>query len=157
MNRLLLLNKNTILLIIVSFSLLLLLYIYRENYFLDELIEKEDDIELLSLDSSDLIKPKFSINRKKDNITVSANEGNFVTKDKILLNSDVQFKTEDFKITSNKATFNKKHQTASSDTLTEFQSEGTIISSQGFNITNSGNTISFKGKTKIILSKWNTF
>ena len=153
MNRLLLLNKNTILLIIVSFSLLLLLYIYRENYFLDELIEKEDDIELLSLDSSDLIKPKFSINRKKDNITVSANEGNFVTKDKILLNSDVQFKTEDFKITSNKATFNKKHQTASSDTLTEFQSEGTIISSQGFNITNSGNTISFKGKTKITLSK----
>ena len=153
MNRLLLLNKNTILLIIVSFSLLLLLYIYRENYFLDELIEKEDDIELLSLDSSDLIKPKFSINRKKDNITVSANEGNFVTKDKILLNSDVQFKTEDFKITSNKATFNKKHQTASSDTLTEFKSEGTIISSQGFNITNSGNTISFKGKTKIILSK----
>lgn len=157
MNRLLLLNKNTILLIIVSFSLLLLLYIYRENYFLDELIKKEDDIELLSLDSSDLIKPKFSINRKKDNITVSANEGNFVTKDKILLNSDVQFKTEDFKITSNKATFNKKHQTASSDTLTEFQSEGTIISSQGFNITNSGNTISFKGKTKITLSKWNTF
>ncbi len=153
MNRLLLLNKNTILLIIVSFSLLLLLYIYRENYFLDELIKKEDDIELLSLDSSDLIKPKFSINRKKDNITVSANEGNFVTKDKILLNSDVQFKTEDFKITSNKATFNKKHQTASSDTLTEFQSEGTIISSQGFNITNSGNTISFKGKTKITLSK----
>jgi len=153
LNRLLLLNKNTILLIIVSFSLLLLLYIYRENYFLDELIEKEDDIELLSLDSSDLIKPKFSINRKKDNITVSANEGNFVTKDKILLNSDVQFKTEDFKITSNKATFNKKHQTASSDTLTEFQSEGTIISSQGFNITNSGNTISFKGKTKITLSK----
>ena len=153
MNRLLLLNKNTILLIIVSFSLLLLLYIYRENYFLDELIEKENDIELLSLDSSDLIKPKFSINRKKDNITVSANEGNFVTKDKILLNSDVQFKTEDFKITSNKATFNKKHQTASSDTLTEFQSEGTIISSQGFNITNSGNTISFKGKTKITLSK----
>tara|TARA_B100001250_G_scaffold413767_1_gene449002 strand:+ start:1283 stop:1672 length:390 start_codon:yes stop_codon:yes gene_type:complete len=129
------------------------LYIYRENYFLDELIKKEDDIELLSLDSSDLIKPKFSINRKKDNITVSANEGNFVTKDKILLNSDVQFKTEDFKITSNKATFNKKHQTASSDTLTEFQSEGTIISSQGFNITNSGNTISFKGKTKITLSK----
>ena len=71
MNRLLLLNKNTILLIIVSFSLLLLLYIYRENYFLDELIEKEDDIELLSLDSSDLIKPKFSINRKKDNKEVN--------------------------------------------------------------------------------------
>ena len=50
-----------------------------------------------------------------------------MTKDKILLNSDVQFKTEDFKITSNKATFNKKHQTASSDTLTEFKSEGAIM------------------------------
>ena len=138
---------------IVLSSFILLLYIYRENYFLVESIKKNDDIQLLSLDSSDLIKPKFSINRKKENITVSANEGNFLTNDKILLNKDVQFKTENFKITSNKATFNKKDQTASSDTFTEFQSEGTNISSQGFNITNSGNTISFTGKTKITLSK----
>ena len=139
-------------LIVVS-SLLLLLYIYRENYILDKTVEKKNNIQLLSLDSSDLIKPKFSINRKKDKITVSANEGNFVTKDKILLNNEVEFKTKNFKITSNKATFNKKHQTASSDTFTEFKSEGTMISSQGFNITNSGDIISFKGKTKIILSK----
>lgn len=120
---------------------------------MDEVVKDKNNIELLSLDSSDLIKPKFSINRKTDNITVSANEGNFVTKDKILLNNEVEFKTENFKITSNKATFNKKHQTASSDTFTEFESEGAIISSQGFNITDSGNVISFKGKTKIILSK----
>jgi len=134
-------------------SLLLLLYIYVENYFSDKLIDEKNDIQLLSLDSSDLIKPKFSINRKKENITVSANEGNFLTNDKILLNKDVQFKTEKFKITSNKATFNKKDQTASSETFTQFQSEGTNISSQGFNITNSGNIISFTGKTKITLSK----
>jgi len=153
LNKLLLLNKNTILFLIVLSSLILLLYIYRENYFLDEVVKDKNNIELLSLDSSDLIKPKFSINRKTDNITVSANEGNFVTKDKILLNNEVEFKTENFKITSNKATFNKKHQTASSDTFTEFESEGAIISSQGFNITDSGNVISFKGKTKIILSK----
>ena len=153
MNKLLLLNKNTILLLIVLTSLLLLLYIYKENYFLDESVKEKNNTQLLSLESSDLVKPKFSINRKKDNITVSANEGNFVTKDKILLNNEVEFKTENFKITSNKATFNKKHQTASSDTFTEFQSERTMISSQGFNITNSGDIISFKGKTKIILSK----
>ena len=155
MNKLLLLNKNIILFLIVLSSLFLLLYVYTENYFLDESVKKKNDIQLPSLDSSDLIKPKFSINRKKENITVSANEGNFVTKDKILLNNKVEFKTENFKITSNKATFNKKNQTASSDTFTEFQSDGTNISSQGFNITNSGDVISFKGKTKIILSKWN--
>ncbi len=139
--------------LIIIFSFLLLLYIYKENYFLEKTVSESNKDVLLSLSSSDLVKPKFSIKGKKDSISVSANHGNFITKDKILLKNKVKFETKNFKIISNQATFNKKNQTASSNTFTEFESKGAKISSQGFNITNSGNVIYFKGKTKIILSK----
>ena len=153
MNNFLLINKNIILIIIFLSLFFLLLYIYQQNLFIDKNNLQNENKQSLSADSADLIKPKFSINRSKDNITVSANEGNFITEDKILLKKDVQLKTDDFEIISQNATFNQKSQTASSNTDSKFFSDGTTILSQGFDIKNSGDNISFKGKTKIILSK----
>ena len=78
--------------LIIIFSFLLLLYIYKENYFLEKTVSESNKDVLLSLSSSDLVKPKFSIKGKKDSISVSANHGNFITKDKILLkNKEVVF------------------------------------------------------------------
>lgn len=101
----------------------------------------------------DIIKPKFTINNEKSKISVTANEGNFMNKNDILLKENVLFKSKDFTIYSDDVLYNKKKQTANSERDSIFVSEGTKIESEGFNIIENGNIIEFKGESKIILSK----
>ena len=54
---------------------------------------------------------------------------------------------------SNKAIYNKFNQTAQSEEYSKFESDKTIIVSEGFEITNNGNVIFFNGKTKLNLDK----
>jgi len=68
-----------------------------------------------------------------------------------VLENDVVFKSDKFKIYSSKVLFDKKNQTAYSKNDSTFVSEGTTIKSKGFEIIDKGNTIQFYGKTKIIL------
>ena len=63
------------------------------------------------------------------------------------------FKSSNFKLQTSKAVFNKIDQTATSKESSKFQSEGTVIVSEGFEITENGNIIFFNGKTKLNLDK----
>ena len=117
-------------------------------------IKIESEFKKVNIDNSyDILKPKFTINNNKQKIAVTANEGNFLNNDKILLQNNVLFESNNFKIYSDKVLFDKKNQTATSQEKSTFISNGTKIDSEGFNITEQGTIINFNGKTKLILNK----
>ena len=101
--------------------------------------------------TSDILEPKFSINSKEQKISVTAKEGNFLTEDEIVLEKDVIFKSNKFKIYTDNVVFNKKTFVASSQDESKFISNNTSIDSAGFDIIENGNIINFKGKTKLVL------
>ena len=137
------------LIVIISLSVLIIFYsklnIKSEN---SKIIEDE-----FSNSSYDILKPKFTINNKKNKITITANQGDFLNKNEILLKNDVLFISKRFKISSDEVLFNKNNQTASSKNRSVFLSKGTKIISRGFDIIEDGNVIHFNGKTIITLSK----
>tara|TARA_Y100001970_G_scaffold203094_1_gene247218 strand:- start:13621 stop:13965 length:345 start_codon:yes stop_codon:yes gene_type:complete len=100
---------------------------------------------------ADITKPKFSINSKKQKISVTANEGDFVSDNEIILKKNVVFKSNKFKIYSDNVTFNKKKSVAFSNDKSKFISDNMMIEARGFDIIDSGNIIYFKGKTKLII------
>ncbi len=100
----------------------------------------------------DILNPSFTINNKQK-ISVKAERGNFISDRKILLENNVVFKSSKFKLQTNKAIYDKTNQTARSGESTKFQSEGAMILSEGFEITENGNIIFFNGKTKLNLIK----
>ena len=106
--------------------------------------------------TSDISEPKFSINSEDQKISVTANEGNFLTENEIALEKNVIFKSNKFKIYTDNVVFNKKTLVASSQDKSKFISEKTSIDSAGFDIIENGNIINFKGKTKLILKWWST-
>ncbi len=148
MNFLLSLNKKIFL--IVSFLfIILILFIFLLNF-----IETVDNFEkkiAINEKTSDISKPKFSINGKEQKISVTANEGNFLTQDEIILEKNVIFKSNKFKIYTDNVIFNKKTLVASSKDKSKFISNNTSIDSAGFDIIENGNIINFKGKTKLVL------
>lgn len=150
MNFLLSLNKRVFL--IVSFIFIFfILFIFSLNFF-----ESNDNSEnklYINKKTSDISEPKFSINSKKQKISVTANEGNFLTEDEIILEKNVIFKSNKFKIYTDNVVFNKKTLVASSQDESKFISNNTSIDSAGFDIIENGNIINFKGKTKLVL-KW---
>ena len=68
-----------------------------------------------------------------------------------MLEKNVVFKSDKFKIFTDNVLFNKKSLVASSENKSKFISNKTSIDSNGFDITEDGNIINFKGKTKLIL------
>ena len=100
---------------------------------------------------ADITRPKFSINSDKQQISVTAYKGNFITENEILLEKNVIFKSNKFKILSDNVLFNKKNLVASSNDKSQFISENALIDSIGFDIIENGNIINFKGKTKLVL------
>ena len=148
MNFLLSLNKKVFL--IVSFIFIFfILFIFSLNFF-----ESNDNSEnkfYINKKTSDISEPKFSINSKKQKISVTANEGNFLTEDEIILEKNVIFKSNKFKIYTDNVVFNKRTLVASSQTKSKFISNNTSIDSAGFDIIENGNIINFKGKTKLVL------
>ena len=103
--------------------------------------------------SYDILKPKFTINNTKQNISVTANEGNFINADEILLKNNVSFKSNNFLIKSNEVFFNKKNQSAFSDKNSIFISSKTNINAEGFEISDRGDKILFNGQIKVIINK----
>ena len=148
MNFLLLLNKKIFLISSFLFIILILLV------FLSKLIESTDNSEskiTINKKTSDISEPKFSINSEEQKISVTANEGNFLTEDEIALEKNVIFKSNKFKIYTDNVVFNKKTLVASSQDKAKFISDNTSIDSAGFDIIENGNIINFKGKTKLVL------
>ena len=101
---------------------------------------------------ADITNPKFSINSDKQKISVTANKGNFLTEDEIILENNVIFKSKKFKIFSDNVIFNKKKMVASSKNKSKFFAKNASIDSNGFDIIENGNIINFKGKTKLTLN-----
>ena len=150
MNFLLSLNKKIFL--IVSFIFIFfILFIFSLNFF--ESTDNSENKIYINKKTSDISEPKFSINSKKQKISVTANEGNFLTEDEIILEKNVIFKSNKFKIYTDNVVFNKKTLVASSQDESKFISNNTSIDSAGFDIIENGNIINFKGKTKLVL-KW---
>jgi len=150
LNFLLSLN-NKVFLIISFIFIFFILFIFSLNFF-----ESNDNSEnkfYINKKTSDISEPKFSINSKKQKISVTANEGNFLTEDEIILEKNVIFKSNKFKIYTDNVVFNKKTLVASSKDESKFISDNTSIDSAGFDIIENGNIINFKGKTKLVL-KW---
>ena len=148
MNFLLLLNKKVFLIISFIF-IFFILFIFSLNFF-----ESTDNFEnkiYINKKTSDISEPKFSINSNKQKISVTANEGNFLTEDEIILEKNVIFKSNKFKIYTDNVIFNKKTLVASSQDESKFISNNTSIDSAGFDIIENGNIINFKGKTKLVL------
>ena len=148
MNFLLSLNKKIFLIlsfifIIFILSFVLLNFIETTNNFQKKIVINEK--------TSDISEPKFSINSKEQKISVTAKEGNFLTEDEIVLEKNVIFKSNKFKIYTDNVVFNKKTFVASSQDESKFISNNTSIDSAGFDIIENGNIINFKGKTKLVL------
>ena len=125
------------------------MFIFSLNFF-----ESNDNSEnklYINKKTSDISEPKFSINSKKQKISVTANEGNYLTEDEIILEKNVIFKSNKFKIYTDNVVFNKKTLVASSKDESKFISDNTSIDSAGFDIIENGNIINFKGKTKLVL------
>ena len=108
---------------------------------------KENNI----ISKADITEPKFTINGSNQNIVVTANEGNFVGSNKILLKKNVIFQSSKFIIETNNVIFDRKNQTAISYTASKFNSENTEILSEGFDIYDNGSKIIFFGNATIIL------
>ena len=151
MNSLLSLNKHSIL-ILALIALTLFISIFSFQFYKTLKLSNYQDNENIS--DVDITDPRFSINSDNQKILVSAKEGNFIDTNKILLQREVKFKSNNFSIETDKVIFDRKEQTAESKSISQFNSEKTEISSEGFNIYDNGNRISFNGKSIIIL-KWN--
>ena len=150
MNLLLQINKKII------FSIICLLTIYFIFILITKIDKTTDNKFSFNIDqktSYDILKPKFIINNSKEIINISANEGNFINENEVMLQNDVLFESDKFKIYSNNVLFDKTNQTANSKSDSTFISEKTKIKSMGFNIVDRGNIIEFKGKTYLTLSK----
>ena len=132
MNFLLSLNKKNFLIFstIVCFIIFLLFFLV---YF------QSNSLTIKSVNTSsqdaDITKPRFSINNDKQKISVSANQGNFLTTNEIMLEKNVIFKSNKFKIYGDNVIFNKKTLVASSNENAEFVSKNALIKSVGFDIT----------------------
>ena len=148
MNFLLSLNKK-IFLIFAFVFIILILFVFSLNFI--ESTDKSQNKISLDKQTSDISEPKFSINSKEKKISVTANEGNFLTEDEIALEKNVIFKSDKFKIYTDNVIFNKKTLVASSQDNSKFISNNTLIYSAGFDIIENGNKINFKGKTKLVL------
>ncbi len=114
---------------------------------LEEVISNEENT------SFDIANPSFTINNEGKKISVKAKKGKFLNKNLILLENEVIFKSKQFRLLTNKVTFNQKNQTAESKQSSKFHSDGTTIVSEGFKITEHGDIILFNGKTILILNK----
>ncbi len=129
--------------------LLLIFFLFIYTY-----IESRTNItEVISLDlkKADITEPKFAISSNKEKISVTAKEGFFITNDQIKLEKNVIFQSTEFSIVSDNVIFNKKDLNAFSNDKSKFLSENASIDSIGFDITENGNIINFKGKTKLTL------
>jgi len=141
---------NRKLLLVISLITLLLFFLL---VFIKQFSNKENNVNYNNekLSKVDIYQPKFAINNENKKIYVSAKEGNFINKNEILLRNNVRFKSNDFSIETEKVIFDRDKQTAKSESLSFFKSKNTTIISNGFNINEKGNKITFYGKSTIVL------
>ena len=146
MNFLLTINKQK-LIIFTSILIFLILLIFIFSFLNNK--KSITKITNITTNKSDIIKPKFSISGKESEIFITATNGNFLSKEKILLEDNVKFKSKDFQLISDNVIFDRKNLIATSEDRSKFSSKNTSIISAGFDITENGNIINFKGRTTL--------
>jgi len=135
---------------------ILLLVVFSFFFIINKNIPKKNISnfnEIENKSNNDILNPMFTLNNKKETIKVTAKEGNFISKNLIMLKNNVLFNSNKFSISSNEVIFDNKNQTAKSVKKSEFLSKNTKITSQGFIITDKGNKIEFNGKTKLLINR----
>ncbi len=151
MNFFLHINRKFIVLfgVIIIFLFVIIIFYKQINltYNNNVIIEKT----INSSSTADISEPKFAINNESKKIYITASQGNFISKDEVLLNKNVKFKSSDFSIETEKVIFNRDKQTAKSKTKSMFKSKNATITSDGFNIHDKGNKIIFYGNSYLIL------
>ena len=120
---------------------------FKQNNINSKIIDEKPS----RISNADIYEPKFSINNDNQKIYITAKEGNFINKDKILLKKDVKFESNDFSIETEKVIFDRNNQSAKSKTRSLFKSKNTSITSDGFDINEMGNIIVFYGNSFVIL------
>ena len=148
MNFFLYINRNYIFLVGLVITSIFLILVFSKYLDLNDI-----EFEIIETKQSDvdILEPKFAINNESRKIYISANEGNFLSADEILLKKNVRFKSNDFSIETDHVIFNRNKQTAQSKTKSLFKSNDTTISSDGFDIYDNGNRIIFYGKSIVVL------
>mgnify|MGYP001321056408 FL=1 len=148
MNFFLYINRKLIIILTILTIIFFIIIIFYKQINLND-INFENTRSILS--DADISQPKFAINNSSKKIYITASEGNFLSKDEILLNKNVKFKSNDFIIETEKVIFNRNEQTARSKTKSLFKSKNATIFSDGFNIHDKGDKIIFYGNSNIIL------
>ena len=148
MNSFLHINKRLIFFIGLALISIFIIFIFSKQINLNKFEIKFSNENLSNID---ILEPKFAINNLSKKINITANQGNFLNEDEVLLQNNVRFKSNDFSIETEKVIFNRNEQTAQSNSKSLFKSEKTVITSDGFDITDKGNKIIFYGKSLIIL------
>ena len=128
--------------------ILIFLFLFSKFFFT---IGSQDLVVKKIISNVDITEPKFAINSDKQKIFVTAKEGNFINETEILLKNNVLFKSNNFTIETDNVIFDRKKQTAKSNTNSLFKSEKTKISSEGFNIYDNGKKIKFFGNAVVTL------
>ena len=148
MNFFLYINRKLVFIFGIILTFIFLILIFSKQLKLNKF-----EIEILetNLSNVDIAEPKFAINNDSKKIYITANEGNFLNKNEILLKDNVKFKSNEFSIETEEVIFNRNNQTAKSNTKAFFKSKNTTISSDGFDINDKGNNIIFYGKSYIVL------
>mgnify|MGYP001278643184 FL=1 len=147
MNFFLYINRKLIIILTILTIIFFIIIIFYKQINLND-INFESTRSILS--DADISQPKFAINNSSKKIYITASEGNFLSKDEILLNKNVKFKSNDFIIETEKVIFNRNEQTARSKTKSLFKSKNATIFSDGFNIHDKGDKIIFYGNSNII-------
>ena len=150
MNFLLSIDKNKLFIFITCLLIIIIIF------FSYNLINNEKPFPILTelpTGKSDIVKPKFSISGKNSEIFITAKNGNFINEEKILLENNVKFKSKEFQLVSDNVIFDRKNLIATSKNKSKFSSKNTSIISAGFDITDNGNIINFKGQT-VLKIKW---
>ena len=149
MNNFLRINKKTLLIVLIAISAIFFITIYFKKIKIAEIY-----IDPITIDPKfDIVNPAFTINNKNETIAITAKDGNFLTKDLVLLRNNVYFNSKDFKIFSDEVTFDRKAQIANSKKSSRIESDGTEIISEGFSILQQGDIILFNGKTSLVLNQ----
>ena len=148
MNYLLSLNKKYVLIFTILALVIFSTFFIYKFYFK---IEYEFSRETVEVSNADITNPRFAINNPSQKIFVTAKEANFIEDGKILLKTNVKFTSNNFSIESDNVIFDRDGQTAHSKHDSIFKSDKTIISSEGFDIYDNGNKISFYGNAVVIL------
>ena len=95
MNFLLSLNKKIFLFFSFLF-IILILFVFLSKFF--ESTNNSENKITINKKTSDISEPKFSINSEDQKISVTANEGNFLTEDEIALEKNVEIVSDEFEL-----------------------------------------------------------